>query len=272
VRALLLLLCCLALSVQALSDTPTVGIEGQLTVLLPARDLRARPIDRTSPLTVRIASTLPRGELAQYDLRFIGLVPGKYDLRKLLIHQDGSPAQSLPPLPVEISGLLLETHNGHLGEHAVERPGIAAYYRWIMGGTALLWLGAAVPLFLSRRRRTAAEPPAVTRLPTLAERLQPLVEEARAGQLTTDRQAELERLLLGYWQQRLELGSLKIGEAMSRLRAHPEAGALLRALEDWLHRRPGTAKVDLDTMLAPYQAAELPSPPDRESALANATP
>jgi hypothetical protein len=40
---------------------------------------------------------------------------------------------------------------------------------------------------------------------------------------------------------------------ISQLRQHAEAGALLRALEDWLHRRPGTVKVDVESALAPYR-------------------
>jgi hypothetical protein len=39
---------------------------------------------------------------------------------------------------------------------------------------------------------------------------------------------------------------------------------LLRALEDWLHRRPGTARVDLDAVLAPY--AKLADTPDLKPA------
>jgi hypothetical protein len=65
-------------------------------------------------------------------------------------------------------------------------------------------------------------------------------------------QARLENLLLGYWRQRLDLEALDPSAAMASLREHPEAGALLRALEDWLHRPPGTARVDLDAVLAPY--------------------
>ena len=59
-------------------------------------------------------------------------------------------------------------------------------------------------------------------------------------------------MLLGHWRERLGLDSQDLAEATARLRAHPEAGALLRALEDWLHRPPGSVKVDIDAVLAPY--------------------
>ena len=42
-------------------------------------------------------------------------------------------------------------------------------------------------------------------------------------------------------------------EVMARLRQHPEAGVLLGALEDWLHRPPGRVKVEVERVLAPYR-------------------
>ena len=41
---------------------------------------------------------------------------------------------------------------------------------------------------------------------------------------------------------------------MASLRQHPEAGVLLGALEDWLHRPPGSGvKVQVESVLAPYR-------------------
>ena len=44
-----------------------------------------------------------------------------------------------------------------------------------------------------------------------------------------------------------------MADAVVRLKEHREAGALLRALEDWLHRPPGSASVDVAAVLAPYR-------------------
>jgi len=239
----------------AQSDAPTVGIEGRLEVLLPTPALIAKPADRAAPMNVRIAATRPHGALTQYDLRYIGLVPGEYDLRAYLLPKEGTPAASLPPLNVTVRGLLPEENEGRLA--LVPRSAFARLggYQAVMTGTAALWLLCAIPLFLAHRRRKAvAIAPVAAPPPTLAERLHPLVEAASHGTLTADEQAHLERMLIGHWRERLALDSLDPSEAMSRLRAHPEAGGLLRALEDWLHRRPGSAAVDLEAVLAPYAA------------------
>ena len=151
--------------------------------------------------------------------------------------------------------------------------GVPLGYKWLLGGAAALWVVAAIPLFLARRRhRESPIHPDAAPPPTLAERLRPMVEQARAGKLSTDQQAQLERLLLSHWQQRLGLESIAISDALTRLRAHPEAGALLRGLEDWLHRRPGSAQVDIEAVLAPYRDvpsdASAATGPDRSEALA----
>jgi hypothetical protein len=234
-------------------DVPTVGIEGRLLVLLPGTALLAKAADRTAPVNVRIASTRPHGTLTEYDLRYIGLVPGKYDLRQFLVREDGSPTNDLPPLEVQIAGLLPAQHKGELLAHQGSPFAALGGYKFVISAAVALWALVLIPIFLAnRKRKVAAEPPASIAPPTLAQRLRPLVELATTGRLTTDQQAQLERMLLSHWRERLGLESVSASEAIARLREHSEAGVLLRALEDWLHRPPGTAKVDLDAVLAPY--------------------
>ena len=234
----------------AAAAAPTPGLEGRFSALLPASDLKARPPDRAAPLTLRVASVRPHGSKVQYDLRYIGLVPGTYDLSDYLVAQDGSPAGPLPPLAVEIAPLLPPQHPGALSprpEQPLPGPG---GYRWAMGGLAGVWILLAIPFFRSRRQRPPLNSQAAPSPPTLAERLRPLAELASRGALTPDQQAQLERMLMSHWRERLDLGELSLADATARLRTHPEAGGVLRALEDWLHRPPGSAKVDIDAVLA----------------------
>ena len=108
-------------------------------------------------------------------------------------------------------------------------------------------------LLAGRAQRRAAQA-ASAQPATLAERLQPMVEAAAAGQLDSAGKAQLERLLLAFWRRRLELEGVKAADAMPKLRNHGEAGALLRQLEDWLHRPKPTQDVDLGALLAPYRS------------------
>jgi hypothetical protein len=89
---------------------------------------------------------------------------------------------------------------------------------------------------------------------SLADRLKPLVNAAVAGTLSKGQHAELERLLIGYWRKRLALEQASPAEAMTVMRNHPEAGPLIRNLEEWLHRPAARADaVDVAALLRPYQ-------------------
>jgi hypothetical protein len=136
---------------------------------------------------------------------------------------------------------------------------------WLGGYRLLLWTGGivwivglfAILLWGRGRRRKGAGSETVPL--TLADRLRPLVQKARTGELSLTQRAELERMLLAYWRTRLQLGDLKATEAFAELRRHPEAGPLLAALETWLHR-PGSGRdLDVAPLLEPY--AHLPAEP-----------
>ncbi len=123
----------------------------------------------------------------------------------------------------------------------------------LIGGVA--WLLGLAAILLVRRGKRVASGEAAGRALTLADRLKPLVDEAVAGELGAGEQAELERLLIGYWRRRLKLEDAPPAKLITLLRNHDEAGPLLRRLEDWLHRPAGTAgPVDVTALLKPYQA------------------
>jgi hypothetical protein len=240
------------------SEIPTVGMEGRVEVILPGTALEPTPFEHKARLIVRVAETRPRGDSIWYDLRYIGLVPGSYDLRGHLLRLDGSTTNNLPPIPVSVAPLLPEPHDGLLIEEAASPFGRLGGYRTLMIVAAIVWALLFLPLVWRHRRKLAPAiaPPSE---PTLADRLRPLVEQAAAGTLSGDGQARLERMLLNYWRDRLNLGALDMAQAIGKLRDHPEAGELLRALEAWLHRPKGSVTVDVAAVLQPYR--NIPTPP-----------
>jgi len=232
----------------------TVGMEGQLVVILPEAGLTTKAPDLLTPVHLRIAYTRPHGTLTHYDLRYIGRVPGEHDLRDYLFTTNGLPATNLPPLKVSVTGLLPDSYNGWLEQQDVRVPSLFGGYRGISIIIVVLWALAffAIVRFFRKPKTVAVEVPTQRPL-TFAERLRPLIERAAAGQLTAEEKAILERMLLTHWQRRLDLTDKNGDEVMARLRRHPEAGVLLGALEDWLHRPPGRVKVEVERVLAPYR-------------------
>lgn len=241
----------------------TVGMPARLEqVVLPGPELEVKPIeDRRAPLVVRIAAVYPHGTDFRYDIIYYGLEPGRYDLRESLRRKDGAPLKDLPALPVSVEPVLppgqIEPHRPPL-ESSPRLGG----YRWLAIAGGLAWFAGLVAIALGGRRRRIAAEAAAARPMSLADRLRPLVEAAMAGTLGRGQEAELERLLIGYWRRRLGLERAEPARVMAVLREHDEAGPLLRRLEDWLHRPPGEAAraADVAALLAPYRSIPAEEP------------
>ena len=244
------------------SQPPTVGMEGRVQLLIPGTLLEARPVEPKARLLLRIADARPHGTLFDYDLRYIGFVPGEYDLRDYLIRKDGSATNDLPNIPVLVAGVLPAQHRGELVAQDVRPLPFLGGYKVALFTVTIVWALVFVLWWANRRKPKLVEtPPASARPLTLADKLRPLVAQAVDGNLSRDDQAQLELLLLGHWRNRLGLRDASMVEAVQQLRQHPEGGVLLRELENWLHRPRGVAKVDVNALLAPYRDVVDPIPP-----------
>lgn len=237
-----------------LGGVPTVGMEGRLEVVLPVAGVEARPVTERANVLVRVADRYPHGTATRYDLRYVGLVPGKHDLRESLVLPGGGVATNLEPIVVEVAGLLPARHDGSLVQGT--GPGLPRLggYRAMLVAAAMAWVVGLAGWWFTRRGPGVETTDAVEeRAETLEERLRPLVDRALRRELDLEGQARLERLLLGHWRRRLGWEGLPMDEALRRLRGHEEAGALIRALEAWLHRPEGGPTVDVGVLLAPYR-------------------
>lgn len=249
------------LAVHAEQDPqPFVGLEGRAAVVLPRPDYQPRPVDDRTDLILRIEGVKPAGPDAwTYDLYFVGLEPRAYPLSSYLLHPDGTAADELTGVTVRVASLLPEEHDGSLV------PQVQRALPW-MGGYRIgllllgaLWIGGLLYFVLANRKKRVPPPPPPLPPPSLAERLRPLVEAAAAGRLDVAGQAALERMLMAFWRDRLHLpADLPMPVQLARLKADPEAGALLRALEEWLHSPRGATADDVRRVLAPYAAVPAP--------------
>lgn len=239
-----------------------IGIEGVAEVVLDRGDYLPKPLDDRTPLILRIDSVKPAdGGRFIYQFNYIGFEPGPHRLAEYLMEPDGDPATGVGDAVVTVRSVLPADHDGSLTAYV---PGA---FPWIGGYRALLWsLGAVWVLGLlafwwfGRRRKTVVEEQVAVAPPGYAERMRPFVEAAAAGTLTVDGQAELERLMTGYWREKLALPDSRMAEALAALKRHPEAGALLRAMERWLHRPGGATREEVRSLLEPYRRNEIIQP------------
>ena len=231
----------------------TVGMPARIDqIVLPGTELEVKPLaDRKTPIVLRIANVFPHGTAYRYDLVYYGLDAGSFDLKDYLRRKDGSSTADLPGLKVEITTLLPP---GQVLPHALEAtagPALGGYRLWLVGGGIAWALGLLAILLVGRRRRRTQA--LSQRAPvTMAERLRPFVEAAQAGSLSATQRAELERLLLAFWQRRLRLEKARPQDAFAAMRQDPHAGPLLQQLEDWLHRPQPARDVDVSALLKTY--------------------
>lgn len=242
------------LAAQAKAErSATVGMRARLEqVVLPGTELVPAPSSLKSPVVVRVLATWPHGEHLRYDFEWTGLEPGQHDLTKFLARKDGTSAEGLPPLLVDVTSVLPEgvTEPSEIDPRA---PARLDGYRTMQIVVGVLWgVGLLAILFVGRRWKRKPPPPAPK--PTLADRLRPLVERVVSGAADTAAKAELERLLVAFWRSRLGLQGQRVGEAIVAIKAHAEAGQLLRQLEAWLHMPAPRATMDVGAVLQPYRA------------------
>jgi hypothetical protein len=153
-----------------------------------------------------------------------------------------------------VRSILPPDHKGVLNSYVPRPFPWFGGYRMMLGGLAVLWvLGLLAFIWFGRRKRTEAAVEAVVPPPSYAERMRPFVEAAAAGKLTISGQAELERLMTGYWREKLNLPEQRMADVLAGLKRHPEAGSLLLALERWLHRPGGASAAEITGLLEPYR-------------------
>ena len=245
-------------------DTRVIGIEGTAIVPLGRSDYQPKPLDDRTPLILRIESVSPAdGGRFSYHFHYIGFEQGSYDLGDYLMLPDGSPAEEAAGVMIEVRSILPADHDGSLNPYFSRPFPWFGGYRMMLGAFAILWVAGLVAFAWFGRRRTSVSVEApVPPPPSYAERMRPLVEAAAAGSLSVSGQAELERLMTGYWREKLALPGRRMADMLAALKCHPDAGVLLLALERWLHRPGGATRQEIDLLLEPYR--NLPAPAAKE--------
>ena len=251
------LLACVCL-IQEIPDTSAVrGITGNVRIEIDGGQVRGRPdLDLDSPLLVRIAGIEELGDDRRvFEVQFIGVNTGIYDLREVLVVDDVPAVDVLEPIPVEIIS--------QLGEDAPTDVFVASTPpTWIPGGywrslllLCVAWILVPIVVLLARLLRPRDQAVVMAPLPTIVERLQPLLAAANKGELSIAQQGELELLLYSHWQDQLELGGDR-PTAIRLLRRHEVAGRLLRAVESWLHapNHEEPSRDDMERLLDPYRS------------------
>lgn len=225
-------------------------IEG---IVIGGPELSAKPIEnREQPIILRIVDMYSHGDGYRYDLEYIGLEPGTFDLADYLQRPGGKPVQDLPEIKVTIE-TLLPAGQVEPNQIASGPTRFNSYYLALLLIGGVIWLLGLFAIFFVGRYRTG-RPSAEVKAVTVADRLKPLVEQAVSGKMSVGQQAELERVLVAFWRKKLRLGHLPADRLRVELRQHPQAGELLSQIDNWLHRPDPDRNVSVAELLTPYQS------------------
>jgi len=225
-------------------------------LVIEGSEVELAPADNATPMVLRIAEVYPHGSAFRYDIEYYGLEAGTFNLLDFLRRKDGSSLQGTAQIPVVIeSNLPAETIRPNALESGAV-PSVGGYtLRMTLFG--VLWILGLLAIWGVGRKRSPSSPATASRPPSLAERLRPLVEQGLAGNLSAEDGAQLELTLITFWRRKLGLHHHSSAGALQQLKAHEEAGPLLRQLEIWLHSPDKSEQVDPAELLAPYQHLEL---------------
>lgn len=242
---------------ESIAET-SVGMRVTLTdFVIPGSAVRAKPVEDPgrADAIVRIKHEYSHGSGFRYDIEVMPFIEGDINLADYLERKDGTSMEDVPELSIFVEAMLPE---GALLPKDVDvpQPGKVGGYKKLLIAAGVAWgLGLLALMFGFRRKAEEAGADGGPKRISLADRLRPLVEEARTSEISNERRAELERLLLAHWRKRRGLEEAPAAKAIAQLRSDEEAGPLLRQLEEWLHRPAGAAgsQVDVAALLAPYQ-------------------
>ncbi len=242
-------------SQEIFTDDPfetTVGMSQTLSeIILPGSELEVTDIEDQQPFVLRITKSFVHGDAFRYHFVYYGLEPGEYNLTDYLQRKDGSERGDLPEQIITVQAVLPPGQVTPNQLTLPQAPSIGGY-RLLLALAGVVWVVGLLLLIRSTRRPRSDQQASTDRPRSLADQLQPLLEAAAAGSLAESQRAELERLLLAFWRKKLGVTGRSPAEAMTALKADPEAGELLRQLEDWLHNPNPSAPVDLKRLLKPY--------------------
>lgn len=239
--------------------TGNVGMSIELEqVVISGSELEVVPLsDEQQPIVLRIEAVWPHGSDFRYDFSFYGLEPGTFDLKSQLRRKDGSTINDVQPLPVLIESLLPAGNSepAALNHRSIPVPG--GYKQW-MTSLGIVWLLGLIGISWSMRRQKNTNESEKNKITTLSlgEKLEPLVKSAASGNISSNEKAELERLLLSFWSQQLDLKDLKSSQRIQKLKEHPEAKVLICAVEKWLHSPESVDENEIKLVLRPYHSIQ----------------
>lgn len=227
----------LILSVNLFAEkNPGVGLVKRVTVSFPGEEIMAAKVDEKSEAMVRILNKKKTADGFTYDIEFIGLEPGTYNLVKYLRSAVTGEPLNLPEYSVEVDTVLNKDFQGELVDFQKSVETLTPWYKklnYLIIGFWVILLPAII--FLGRKKQVVEEIIEVKEK-SLNEKIQELLTTLK-GKSSKEIWQKIEGLIFQHWCKEKNLGNMPMHEAMVKLKADSEAGPFILKLEQGLHSK-----------------------------------
>jgi len=238
-------------------ESVPIGVKIQIKdKVIPGPELEAKPLTKESAVVLRIKAVYPHGNAFRYDYEYYGLEPGSYNLGNYLQGKNNKPLMNNPNLPILFKSSLSQNQIKPNPPGDRQLPHFTKYRNILIVGAIIWLLGLLFLIFYGRKKLNLIKPSAGESL-SPAEILRPLVKAAKQGNLGKNDQAKLERTLILFWSNQLNLNDKSPKIILSTIKSHPEAKPLFQKLESWFHSPQPEEPSDLDALLEPYSKPKI---------------
>ena len=235
-RKLIYILCLALLLPVTAQDKGNVGMVKRVQVEFPGELLAAAKVDEKAAAMVRIISYEKTRNGFSYDLEFIGLEPGKYNLLDYMRTASRLDPVKLDPYPVEVGTNLNEDFNGELVDFQKDMKALKPWYKKTSYIVFIVWVLLLPVIIFAGRKKKKVEEVEEVKEKTLNEKICELLVSLE-GNSTKELWQKIEGLILKHWYEKKSLQGLPMHEAIMKLKADSEAGPFIVKLEKGLHSK-----------------------------------
>lgn len=224
-----------------------IGMVHTLRVNIPGDRLQALPADERSPAVLRVE---PVGETAEgyvYEIDFVGLEPGEYDVTQYLRTITGSPPAA-EPVRVAVERKLPADFRGEILTQTRRVGFPPAWYTPTAVVVCIVWVACLPLMLLVGRKDNAVSCEAVPVVPSIRERLSSLLDEIGDDE-GKEAWQQLEATLIHYLADARHVSAAKAFDRLLALKKDEVAGPAIREFELCLHAPGGRGRESLDRAL-----------------------
>jgi len=238
-------------------DKNNVGLVKRVKKTFPGERLIAAKVDDKSDAMVRIISTKKSANGFTYDLEFIGLEPGKYNLIKYLRTASKNEPVNLPEHMIDIETSLPKEFSGELLDFQKSASTLTPWYKKLNYLLFVVWLLLLPIIILYGRKRKKVVEEVVVKEKTINEKIIELLSSLE-GKSSKELWQKIEGLIFQHWCKKKSLQDLPMHEAISKLKADSEAGPFILKLEEGLHSKEFRDEKDVASLIKKLTQEEAP--------------